>query len=98
MSQQWEELRSDQTSGAHDPGKAERDVVLKRGQHRELSCKLTQLITTRHEAKRGRGAPKREAGNALRAKGRGDGRCSEERSTKAKPLGHQNGEPPWATQ
>ena len=39
---------------------------------------------------------KEGAENALRAKGRGDGRCSEQRDTKAKPLGHQSGEPPWA--
>ena len=38
----------------------------------------------------------RRAKNALRAKGRGDGRCSEQRNTKAKPLVHQNGEPPRA--
>ena len=84
------------TSRAHDPGEAERDGVLERVQHRELGCKLTQLITARHEAKRGRGAPKRRAENALRAKGRGDDRCSKQRSARAKPPGHQSGEPPWA--
>ena len=39
---------------------------------------------------------KEGARNALRAKGKGDGRCSEQRDTKARPLGHHNGEPPWA--
>ena len=46
-----------------------------------------ELQADRHEAKCGRGTPKRRAENALRAKGRGDGRCSEQRNTKTKPLG-----------
>ena len=83
-------------AGPMNPGEAERDGVLKRSQHRELSCKLTQLITARHEAGRGHGAPEKGAENALPAKDRGDGRCSEQRDTKAKPMGHQSGEPPRA--
>ena len=39
-------------SGANDSGEAERDGVLKRSRRRKLSCKLPQLITTRHEAGR----------------------------------------------
>ena len=73
-----------------------RDGVPKRSQHRELSCKLAQLIATGHEAGGGAEHQREGAKNALRAKGKGDGRSSGQRDTKAQPLGHQSGEPPWA--
>ena len=97
MSQHREEQRRDRNQRAPEPWRGQSAKESSSAANTESWAASWRSSSPRDMRKGGGAEFQREgAEKALRAKGKRDGRCNEQRDARAQPLGHQGGEPPWA--